>query len=71
MTTPESIPQDSEEYQELSPVEYLRNLSDRLMEVPCMYGTDQYDCDRLNEIAHLMEQRNLQNDAIARGEPNE
>lgn len=31
---------------------YLRNLAERLMHVPAMYGTDQGDCDRLAEIAN-------------------
>lgn len=30
---------------------FLRDLAERLMGVPVMYGTDQGDVDRLNEIA--------------------
>lgn len=41
---------------ELSAVAYLRNLSDRLMHVPVMYGTDQYDSERLREIASKIEE---------------
>lgn len=55
MSIPESIPQDSEEYQELSPVDFLRDLSNRIMHIPVMYGTNQYDADRLNEIAREIE----------------
>ena len=36
---------------EMTDAEYLADLSERLMGVPIMYGTDQSDCDRLNEIA--------------------
>jgi hypothetical protein len=31
--------------------EYLRDLAERLMAVPVMYGVDQSDIDRLNDIA--------------------
>lgn len=31
--------------------DYLRDLAERLMRVPVMYGTNQCDCDRLLEIA--------------------
>jgi hypothetical protein len=31
--------------------DYLRDLAERLMAVPAMYGTDQGDVDRLLEIA--------------------
>jgi hypothetical protein len=41
---------------ELGDQEYLRNLAERLMHVPVMYGTDQYDCDRLLELARKMVQ---------------
>ncbi|MDE2099149.1 MAG: hypothetical protein KGL39_17980 [Patescibacteria group bacterium] len=37
-----------------TPAQYLRDLSERLMAVPGMYGTDQGDCDALNEIAELI-----------------
>ena len=35
----------------MTDVVYLRNLADRLFRVPGVYGTDQYDCDRLQSIA--------------------
>lgn len=35
--------------------EYLRDLAERLMRVPVMYGTDQGDCYRLYEIARELE----------------
>lgn len=35
----------------------LRNLADRLMRVPVMYGTDQCDCDMLLDLARELEQR--------------
>jgi hypothetical protein len=39
--------------------EYLRDLAERLMRVPVMYGTDQSDCSKLydiaNDIAYLYE----------------
>jgi hypothetical protein len=34
-----------------SDAEYLRDLCDRVMAIPIMYGVDQYDCERLLEIA--------------------
>lgn len=40
---------------ELPDVEYLRNLAQRLMYVPVMYGTDQADCDRLYRLARELE----------------
>lgn len=45
---------DPEELPELGPAEYLRDLAERLMHVPAMYGTDGYDCDRLKEIARVL-----------------
>jgi hypothetical protein len=42
---------------ELPTVEYLRDLAERLMRVPVMYGTDQGDVDRLLAIARLVEKR--------------
>jgi len=36
---------------ELTDAQYLRDLAKRLMHVPAAYGTNQYDCDRLCEIA--------------------
>lgn len=33
---------------------YLKDLAERLMHVPAMYGTDGYDVDRLTEIAKGM-----------------
>lgn len=35
--------------------EFLRNLSERLMRIPTMYGTDQADCDELNHLAQELE----------------
>lgn len=35
--------------------EYLRDLATRLMGVPIMYGTDQYDVDTLLRIARELE----------------
>lgn len=37
--------------------EYLIDLSDRLMDVPCSYGTDQSDCDRLLAIAEKLKEK--------------
>ena len=37
--------------------EYLRELAERLMSVPIMYGIDQGDVDRLIEIANQLESR--------------
>jgi hypothetical protein len=36
---------------ELSDKDFLKDLAERLMSVPCTYGTDQYDTDRLIVIA--------------------
>ena len=35
--------------------EFLRDLAERLMRVPPMYGTDQGDVDKLNELAKALE----------------
>lgn len=35
---------------------YLRDLSDRLMRVPVMYGTDQSDVDALLALARMLEE---------------
>jgi hypothetical protein len=40
---------DDEE--ELHPAAFLRDLSERLMRVPIMFGVDQGDCERLERIA--------------------
>jgi hypothetical protein len=40
---------------ELVPTYFLRDLADRLMNVPGTYGTDQYDTDRLYSIARAIE----------------
>ncbi len=40
---------------ELNSAEYLRDLAERLMRVPVMYGTDQSDVSRLYEIARELE----------------
>lgn len=55
MSIPETIPEDLEENRELSPIEFLRDLSNRIMNIAVMHGVDQYDCDRLNEIATNLE----------------
>lgn len=34
---------------------YLRNLAERLMHIPVMYGTDGYDIDALSEIARRVD----------------
>lgn len=46
---------ENEDPVELPVVAYLRDLSERLMDIPVMYGTDGYDIDRLNEIARDLE----------------
>ena len=35
--------------------DYLRDLAERLMAVPAVYGVDQGDVDRLLDIAHQLE----------------
>jgi len=40
---------------ELNSAEFLRDLAERLMRVPIMYGTDQGDVSRLYEIAKEIE----------------
>lgn len=40
-----------EEFVELSPADYLRDLAGRIFRIPAMYGVDGYDFDRLHEIA--------------------
>lgn len=40
---------------EKSVPEFLRDLAERLMHVPVMYGTDQGDASRLQEIAGELE----------------
>jgi len=42
------------ELSELSDTEYLHNLSCRISRIPARYGTDQYDCDRLSDIAEKL-----------------
>jgi hypothetical protein len=41
--------------EELNSAEYLRDLAERLMRVPVMYGTDQGDVSRLYEIAQELD----------------
>lgn len=41
--------------EELNDVEYLRDLAERLMHVPVMYGTDQFDVEKLHRIAKQLE----------------
>lgn len=43
------------ELSELSDADYLRNLSRRIFKIPANYGTDQYDYDRLREIAEQID----------------
>lgn len=40
---------------ELNDPYYLRDLAERLRNVPVMYGTDGYDIDRLQEVAKNIE----------------
>ena len=47
--------EDLEDDTELPDAEYLRDLAERLMHVPVMYGTDGYDIDRLAAIARKLE----------------
>jgi peptidoglycan hydrolase CwlO-like protein len=44
--------------------DYLRDLANRLMAIPVMYGVDQGDVDRLNSIARRIEetQRAIENE---------
>lgn len=44
-----------QKYEAMSASDYLRDLAERLTHVPVMYGTDQYDISRLNDIAHAIE----------------
>jgi hypothetical protein len=48
---------DTDEPPELGAVAYLRDLAERLMRVPVMYGTNQYDVDRLDAIARAIEEQ--------------
>ncbi len=41
---------------ELSDEVFLKDLGDRLMKIPVSYGLDQFDTDRLYEIANKMKQ---------------
>ena len=43
-------PDDDDDEKVLSDVAYLRDLAERLTHVPVMYGTDQYDVDRLHQV---------------------
>jgi hypothetical protein len=43
---------------DLTDVEYLRDLAERLRHIPVMYGTDDGDIDRLLEIARALENFN-------------
>lgn len=36
--------------------DYLRDLAERLMAIPALYGVDQGDVDRLNSIARRIEE---------------
>lgn len=41
--------------EDLTDVEYLRDLAKRIFQIPVMYGTDQADCDRLCHIADKLD----------------
>lgn len=41
--------------EELSDIDYLRDLADRINKIPTMYGTDGYDVERLQEMANKLE----------------
>lgn len=41
--------------EKLSDADYVRNLAERLMRIPVMYGTNGYDIDRLHEIAKTLD----------------
>ncbi len=45
------------EWVELLPSEYLKDLAQRIFRIPVMYGVDQYDYERLNEIARDLAQQ--------------
>jgi hypothetical protein len=47
---------------ELPPAAYLRDLAERLMHIPVMYGIDQGDSDRLAEIAREIEKAPARHD---------
>jgi hypothetical protein len=40
--------------EKLNDIDYLRDLAERLMHVPVLYGTDQGDCSRLYQIAERL-----------------
>ena len=42
---------------ELNDTEYLRDLAERIMHIPVMYGTDQLDASRLYRIAKRLEKK--------------
>lgn len=48
----------SDDEVELTDVKYLRDLAQRLFRVPVMYGVDQGDCSRLEDIATNLEKGN-------------
>lgn len=50
-TTTLTDDEDEAETPGLPTASYLRDLAERLMHVPAVYGTNQYDCDRLSAIA--------------------
>jgi len=49
------VDEDCETWDEKSDVDYLRDLSERLREIPVMYGIDGYDIDRLSNMATTLE----------------
>jgi len=53
---PEDEEDDEEDEEEIkTPAEYLRDLSERLREVPVMYGIDGFDIDHLRDLANDFE----------------
>lgn len=49
--------EEDEEYVELSDYDYLRDLAERLRNVPVMYGIDGYDIDHLPIVAENIKLR--------------
>jgi hypothetical protein len=41
----------------MTDVEYLRDLSHRVLKIPVMHGTDHYDVSRLLDIARRLEKK--------------
>jgi hypothetical protein len=66
------LKEKNREDRELTDEEFLFNLSERLMFVPVMYGTDQSDVDRLYNMAAALRDHNaarstgLNNEAVTK-----